>query len=85
MIDDAWQVEAAEALRCSGPGISHLMTTRNEEIARTFVGAGQAVKVPVLGDTPAWELLQALAPEACVRSIGRTVVGGSTGRAPAGR
>ena len=65
VIDDAWTSEAAETLRLSGPRVAHVLTTRNEDIARAFGGAASAVKVPVLDDATAWGLLQRLAPEAC--------------------
>ncbi|MFN8463930.1 MAG: tetratricopeptide repeat protein [Caldilineaceae bacterium] len=69
VIDDAWQVEAAEALRCSAPGAAHLLTTRNGSLAREFAGASQSLKVPVLDDDTALGLLQKLAPEACMADL----------------
>ena len=65
VIDDAWQLDAAQALQCSAPGVAHILTTRNASIATAFAGPAQSVKVPVLDDETAWELLQGLAPEAC--------------------
>jgi tetratricopeptide (TPR) repeat protein len=70
VIDDAWHAEAAGLLRCGGPGCAHLLTTRNQAIARQFAGAAQAVSVPTLEDDPAFALLQALAPEACAADPG---------------
>jgi len=65
VIDDAWDVEAAEALRCGGPNCCHLLTTRDQGIARAFAGPAQAQSVSPLDDDPAYQLLQQLAPEAC--------------------
>ena len=66
VIDDAWQLEPAQLLRCGGPHCGHLLTTRDLGLARTFAGDRQrAVSVPVLEDDPAFALLQGLAPEAC--------------------
>ena len=65
VIDDAWDTESALLLRCGGPNCCHLLTTRNQAIARTFAGAHQVEKVPVLQEQPAYELLLELAPEAC--------------------
>jgi len=65
VIDDAWGIEAAQALRLSSPHVVHLLTTRDRTIARAFAGTGQQVHVPELAPDPAYELLQRLAPEAC--------------------
>jgi hypothetical protein len=65
VIDDAWDVAAAQALRLSSPNVVHLVTTRDWKIARDFAGAGQQVHVPELEDEPAFALLLRLAPEAC--------------------
>jgi len=65
VIDDAWDIESAEALRLSSPHAVHLLTTRDRAIARSFAGTGQQVHVPELEAVPAFELLQRLAPEAC--------------------
>jgi len=65
VIDDAWDIEAARHLRCGGPNCCHLLTTRNQTLARQFADAAQAVAVPVLEPDPAFGLLQTLAPEAC--------------------
>ncbi|MGI9179635.1 MAG: tetratricopeptide repeat protein, partial [Longimicrobiaceae bacterium] len=65
VVDDAWQIEPAQLLRCGGPNCCHLLTTRNEAIARAFAGAAHVESVPELEDEPAFRLLQELAPEAC--------------------
>ncbi|MCB9133229.1 MAG: hypothetical protein H6647_20090 [Anaerolineales bacterium] len=36
VIDDAWHCEAADLLRCGGPRCSHLLTTRDQAIARAL-------------------------------------------------
>ncbi|MCB9154880.1 MAG: hypothetical protein H6649_12630 [Caldilineae bacterium] len=46
VIDDAWHQDAADLMRCGGPGCSHLLTTRDQSIARRFAGASQSVSVP---------------------------------------
>ena len=65
VIDDAWDVEAAGWLRVGGPNSCHLLTTRDQSIARAFASAEQVQTVPVLPEAPAFRLLQMLAPEAC--------------------
>ncbi len=65
VIDNAWEVEAAEALRCGGPNCCHLLTTRDESVARAFAGPACVHTVPELDSDPAFRLLQELAPEAC--------------------
>ena len=65
VLDDAWQRAPADQLRCSAPGVATLLTTRDQAIARRFAGAQQSVNVPVLAPQPAYDLLAALAPEAC--------------------
>ena len=66
VLDDVWQWEPADQLRCSAPGVATLLTTRDQALARRFAGAHQCVNVPVLEAQPAYDLLAALAPEACV-------------------
>jgi hypothetical protein len=46
--------------------VATLLTTRDQALARRFAGAHQCVNVPVLEAQPAYDLLAALAPEACV-------------------
>lgn len=65
VLDDVWQPEAANVLRCGLPGVGHLLTTRSEAVARSFAGSAQSVRVPLLDENSAWRLLQDLAPEAC--------------------
>ncbi|MCP4428517.1 MAG: tetratricopeptide repeat protein, partial [Chloroflexi bacterium] len=65
VIDDAWESEAADALRCGGPGCVHLLTTRLKDVAQGFAGRDQAAFVPELEEDPAFALLQAYAPDAC--------------------
>ena len=65
VIDDAWELEAARAMRCGGPNCRHLLTTRDKGIARRFAGVGQTIYIPTLESGPSYELLRQLAPEAC--------------------
>ncbi|MCB0034086.1 MAG: tetratricopeptide repeat protein, partial [Anaerolineales bacterium] len=66
VLDDVWESEDAQALNCAGPYCVTLMTTREGEISRRFVSvAANSHTIPELADDPAFELLQALAPEAC--------------------
>jgi tetratricopeptide (TPR) repeat protein/SAM-dependent methyltransferase len=65
VIDDAWQSEPALLLRCGGPNCCHLLTTRDDAIARTFAGVTGTERVLELADAPAFELLRQIAPEAC--------------------
>ncbi|RIK45683.1 MAG: hypothetical protein DCC57_16285, partial [Chloroflexi bacterium] len=65
VIDDAWELDAARLLRCGGPHCCHLLTTRNQELARAFAGPTHTLAVPTLAAGPAFDLLCALAPEAC--------------------
>lgn len=65
VIDDAWDLDAAKLLRCGGPNCCHILTTRNQSIARDFSGKNQIETVPVLDDETAYQLLAELAEEAC--------------------
>ncbi|MBV7326933.1 tetratricopeptide repeat protein [Chloroflexi bacterium TSY] len=70
VIDDAWGLEEANLLRCGGPNCCHILTTRDQAIARAFAGAAQVESVPVLDDETAYQLLEELAPEACAADPG---------------
>jgi tetratricopeptide (TPR) repeat protein len=65
IIDDVWDEAAASLLRCGGPNCAHLLTTRDDAIARGFAGPAATEKIPELEPAPAFELLKALAPEVC--------------------
>lgn len=73
VIDDVWDREAAKALRCGGPHCCHLITTRNREIAHGLTGAADAETLSDLDEKNALELLQQLAPDACVREPARVL------------
>lgn len=64
VIDDVWDFAAAKELRCGGVNCAHLLTTRDQAIARAFAGAAQASSLPTLNEAQAAELLRALAPAA---------------------
>lgn len=66
VIDDAWEADDANVLRCGGPNCSYLLTTRDDGIAREFAGAMGAQKVLELDEDYAFDLLRTLAPEACI-------------------
>lgn len=65
VIDDAWEAEAALALRCGGARSAHLLTTRDKGVARRFLGGAGALTLGELDEVNALALLQRLAPEAC--------------------
>ena len=81
ILDDAWQLDAAQHLRCGGPYCVHLLTTRDKGIARRFAGNQHLTAVPPLADDPASQLLQSLAPlawetdPAAVRRLAQAVGG----------
>ena len=65
VIDDAWDLDVARALQCGSAGCLHLLTTRDEGIARAFAGEQQSRALPPLSTEAALELICALAPQAC--------------------
>lgn len=81
VIDDAWELDAARAMKCGGEHCAYLLTTRDKTLAMQFAGRGQVETLPVLPDDAAWNLLQSLAPTACAadpdaaRSLARAVGG----------
>ena len=62
VIDDAWEIKAALALKLGGPNCTSLLTTRRPEIALEF--NSKAVRVRELNETEGVKLLMHLAPEA---------------------
>jgi tetratricopeptide (TPR) repeat protein len=65
VIDDAWELETAQIMHCGGPNCAHLLTSRDNGLARAFAGVGQVIAIPTLDDDPAFALLQEIAPEVC--------------------
>jgi tetratricopeptide (TPR) repeat protein len=63
ILDDAWQVEAALALKLGGPNCAYLLTTRLAEIALDFT-SGQTITVHELDQKDAARLLAQIAPRA---------------------
>jgi len=63
VLDDAWEIADALALRVGGPHCAHLVTTRFPEIARRFAASGATI-VRELEDTDGRLLLMRLAPDA---------------------
>ena len=65
VLDDVWDREAAYQLRSAGPHVTHLLTTRDQALAATFAGRDRALAVATLDPEPGYQLLQALAADAC--------------------
>jgi tetratricopeptide (TPR) repeat protein len=72
VIDDAWDLDVARALQCGSASCLHLLTTRDESIARAFAGDQQYRVLPALSTESALELLCALAPQTCEGDPDRT-------------
>ncbi len=66
VIDDAWNIEDALALKVGGPNCAHLITTRYPSIANQL-GADSAITIKELEEAEGLELLHALAPQAVER------------------
>lgn len=64
IIDDAWQADTAQLMRCGGPKCKHILTTRDLSVARAFAGTSKVFKVSPLQESYAFQLLQMLAPDA---------------------
>jgi tetratricopeptide (TPR) repeat protein len=64
IIDDAWQREAADLLRCGGPECCHLLTTRIKTIACEFDEDTKPAVIGELNETDSRQLLAAHAPKA---------------------
>ena len=62
VIDDAWQIEEALALKVGGPNCAYLLTTRFPEVALYFADEGATV-VHELSEQDGVSLLARLAPE----------------------
>jgi tetratricopeptide (TPR) repeat protein len=63
VIDDAWNSEAALALRVGGPNCAHLLTARAASVALDFAGSN-ALQLPELDESSGLALLVHHAPEA---------------------
>ncbi len=62
VIDDAWDLQGALALKVGGPNCAHLFTTRYPSIANQL-GAKSAVTIRELKEKESVELLRMLAPQ----------------------
>ncbi len=71
VIDDAWSVEAALALKVGGPNCVHLVTTRIPAIAARL-SIDEAFLLRELDDTHSIELLYSLAPRVVAREGQKT-------------
>src|SRR6266850_4956010 len=65
VIDDVWQIDAGRLLKCGGRNCAHLVTTRDNIIARELAGPAHAETLPSLDHPRAYELRERLAPEVC--------------------
>lgn len=65
VIDDVWESEAGDLLRCGGPNCALAITTRDRQIAHAFAGGSRAEPLAALQEDDACRLLALLAPEAC--------------------
>jgi tetratricopeptide (TPR) repeat protein len=65
ILDDAWQLEAAQAMRCDSPQVVYLVTTRSRDLAHLFVGMESSLLLPPLDNEASWQLVKMLAPIAC--------------------
>lgn len=65
VIDDAWDIETANYLRCGSTKCCHLLTTRDNWIGRTFANSDSIYVLPEMNDDEAHQVLFKLAPEVC--------------------
>jgi tetratricopeptide (TPR) repeat protein len=70
VIDDAWHLQDALALKVGGPHCAYLMTTRSPAIA-SQLGAGSAITIRALGEGESVALLRMLAPRILERETQR--------------
>jgi tetratricopeptide (TPR) repeat protein len=63
VIDDAWDIGIANFLKCGGPNCSHLLTTGDSSIGRSFAGPHNSYQIDVLRALDTFDLLQVLAPD----------------------
>jgi tetratricopeptide (TPR) repeat protein len=66
LVIDSPGFDEAVLLRCGGAHCAHLLTTRDETLARDFATPENLVTVPPLSGDVALELLRALAPQVAV-------------------
>ncbi|WP_261569141.1 tetratricopeptide repeat protein [Frankia gtarii] len=64
VIDDAWSIGDALALKLGGPNCAHLLTTRLAEVAVRFA-VGFAIRIPELLLSDGLALLRGFAPRTC--------------------
>ncbi len=65
VIDDVWDMEAVKPLQCAALHCCRLFTTRNQQIAIELAGQDRTITVSELDEASAWELLEAMASDAC--------------------
>jgi hypothetical protein len=69
LIDDVWDVRAAQYFLVGGPQCRTLFTTREAPIAHTLATSQRTVRVDVLQPEHAFLLLSRLAPEAAASNV----------------
>lgn len=72
VIDDAWNIEDALALKIGGPNCAHLITTRFPSIANQL-GAESAITIRELDERDGVHLLRVLAPQAIEHEAGEAL------------
>jgi tetratricopeptide (TPR) repeat protein len=65
VLDDAWQLEAAQAMHCDNPQVVHLLTTRSRDLAHLFLGMESSLPLSPLEHEASWQLVKMLAPTMC--------------------
>jgi len=64
IIDDVWNEQTAQWLKCGGPNCRHVLTTRDEILARKFALVQNSLALTGLAPDEALQLLTAFSPEA---------------------
>ncbi|WP_420631758.1 tetratricopeptide repeat protein [Candidatus Leptofilum sp.] len=65
IIDDAWEIEAAELLKCGGPNCCHFVTTRSKDLAYKVASQDAVLYIPTLDKASAYHLLCSMAKATC--------------------
>lgn len=65
IIDDAWEIEAAELLKCGGPNCCHFVTTRSKDLASKVASQTKVMYIPTLDKASAYALLCSMAKATC--------------------
>ncbi|MBK8905336.1 MAG: tetratricopeptide repeat protein [Anaerolineaceae bacterium] len=65
IIDDAWEIKAAELLKCGGPNCCHFVTTRSKDLAGKVASQTEVMYIPTLDKASAYALLCSMAQATC--------------------